>query len=70
MMSPVHEGPTGIEILLVEDSPTQAARLRYLMESRGFSTRVAGNGRQALAALRERRASLVLSDVVMPEMDG
>jgi signal transduction histidine kinase len=62
--------PSGIEILLVEDSPTQAARLRYLIESRGFATRVAGNGRQALAALRERPAGLVLSDVVMPEMDG
>ncbi|WP_280156195.1 hybrid sensor histidine kinase/response regulator [Piscinibacter sp. XHJ-5] len=64
------QASSGIEILLVEDSPTQAARLRHLMESRGFSTRVAGNGRQALAALHERGASLVLSDVVMPEMDG
>jgi len=60
----------GIEILLVEDSPTQAARLRYLMESKGYLTRVANNGRNALQALRQRKPQLVLSDVVMPEMDG
>jgi len=58
------------EILLVEDSPTQAARLRHLMERHGYRTRVAVNGMKALEALRERKPALVLSDVVMPEMDG
>ncbi len=59
-----------VEILLVEDSPTQAAKLKYLMESRGYATRVATNGRRALEAIRERKPRLVLSDVVMPEMGG
>lgn len=59
-----------IEILLVEDSPTQAARLKYLMESHGYRTRVAGNGRKALEAMKESKPRLVLSDVVMPEMGG
>jgi len=58
------------EIMLVEDSATQAARLRHLMERHGYATRVATNGRHALQALRERKPALVLSDVVMPEMDG
>ncbi len=58
------------DILLVEDSPTQAARLEHLLQSNGCRTRVAANGRQALQALRERKPALVLSDVVMPEMDG
>ncbi|HUG24032.1 hybrid sensor histidine kinase/response regulator [Piscinibacter sp.] len=70
MLSTTHAPGLGIEILLVEDSPTQAARLRYLMESKGYLTRVANNGRDALRELRERRPQLVLSDVVMPEMDG
>ncbi|HEX6707319.1 MAG TPA: hybrid sensor histidine kinase/response regulator [Albitalea sp.] len=69
MLSP-YEAQAGTEILLVEDSATQAARLRYLMESNGYRTRLAGNGRQALQAMRERKPGLVLSDVVMPEMDG
>ncbi|MES3020365.1 MAG: ATP-binding protein [Pseudomonadota bacterium] len=59
-----------IEILIVEDSPTQAERLRRLIGARAYHTRVAGNGRLALAAIRERRPHLVLSDIVMPEMNG
>lgn len=59
-----------VEILLVEDSPTQAAKLAHLLEGRGFTTRVATNGRKALEALRQHKPQLVVSDVVMPEMDG
>ncbi|HJV59405.1 MAG TPA: ATP-binding protein [Albitalea sp.] len=69
-----HDGPDAPphdrEILLVEDSPTQAARLQHLLEGQGYRTRVAPNGRVALAMVHERKPHLVLSDVVMPEMDG
>lgn len=59
-----------IEILIAEDSPTQAEQLCFLLEARGYRFTVATNGRQALARMAERPPSLVLSDVVMPEMDG
>ena len=62
--------PDEIEILIVEDSPTQAERLRRLIQSMRYRARVAGNGRLALAEIRERKPHLVLSDIVMPEMDG
>nr|WP_315395151.1 response regulator [uncultured Duganella sp.] len=62
--------PDEIEILIVEDSPTQAERLRRLIQSMRYNARVAGNGRLALEAIRERKPHLVLSDIVMPEMDG
>ncbi|KQW96641.1 histidine kinase [Massilia sp. Root418] len=62
--------PDEIEILIVEDSPTQAERLRRLIQSVRYKARVAGNGRLALEAIRERKPHLVLSDIVMPEMDG
>ncbi|MBZ2209256.1 hybrid sensor histidine kinase/response regulator [Massilia soli] len=58
------------EILIVEDSPTQAERLRRLIESRAYGVRVAANGRLALEAIRERKPHLVLSDIIMPEMNG
>ena len=58
------------EILVVEDSPTQAEKLRYLLEERGYEVAVAGNGREGLIAAGERRPALVVSDIVMPEMDG
>jgi two-component system sensor histidine kinase/response regulator len=60
----------GIDILIVEDSPTQAEKLRYLIEGKGYGVRVAIDGEQALAAITERKPNLVLSDVVMPGMDG
>ena len=62
--------PRGIDILLVEDSATQAARMRYVIEGKGYQIRIASNGRQALDMLAERKPDLVLSDVVMPEMNG
>ncbi len=59
-----------IEILLVEDSPTQAQRMQHLLSGKGYVIQVAGNGREALEALRGHTPNLVVSDVVMPEMDG
>jgi PAS domain S-box-containing protein len=60
----------GVEILIVEDSPTQAEQLKYLLEERGHSVNIATNGKQALDKLLEYRPALVISDIVMPEMDG
>lgn len=62
--------PDEVEILIVEDSPTQAERLRRLIQSMRYRARVAGNGRLALEAIRQTKPHLVLSDIVMPEMDG
>ncbi len=60
----------GIEILIAEDSLTQAEQLKHLLEARGYTVTVAGDGKQALAAARARKPALVISDIVMPEMDG
>ena len=62
--------PSQADILIVEDSATQAEKLRYLIGRKGYRARVAGNGRLALAAIRAQRPDLVLSDIVMPELDG
>ncbi|MDD0843536.1 EAL domain-containing protein [Pseudomonas sp. Gutcm_11s] len=58
------------EILVVEDSPTQAAELQYMLESVGCKVRVARNGREALEMVAVRKPTIVISDIVMPEMDG
>jgi PAS domain S-box-containing protein len=59
-----------IHILIVEDSPTQAEQLQYLLENAGYRVTVANNGKEALSRLKTEITDLVLSDIVMPEMDG
>ena len=59
-----------IEILIVEDSPTQAEQLRHYITAWGYKATVARNGKQALGEALKRKPDLVISDVVMPEMDG
>ena len=57
-------------VLVVEDSATQAAALAVLLENAGYDTVLARRGDRALELLEQERIDLVLSDVVMPEMDG
>lgn len=59
-----------IEILIAEDSPTQAEHLRQLLEEHKFTVSVAPNGKAALVQLALRQPALVISDVMMPELDG
>ncbi len=59
-----------VKILIVEDSPTQAQRLQHILEQQGYHVTHAANGRLALEAARSLRYTLIISDVVMPEMDG
>ncbi|HEX9615405.1 MAG TPA: response regulator [Bacteroidota bacterium] len=57
-------------ILIAEDSATQAEQLRQMLVSHGYNVSVAQNGKLALEAIRKERPTLVVSDVMMPEMDG
>lgn len=59
-----------IDILLVEDSLTQAQMLQNLLENDGFEVRVAENGRVAIELINSRKPDLILTDIVMPEMNG
>jgi two-component system sensor histidine kinase/response regulator len=59
-----------ITILIAEDSPTQAERLRHILEKQGYNVMAAVNGRQAVELARQQKPTLIISDVLMPEMDG
>jgi two-component system, cell cycle sensor histidine kinase and response regulator CckA len=59
-----------VDILIAEDSPTQAQRLRHLLEEHGYEVTVATTGAEALVSARHKKPALIVSDVVMPEMDG
>src|SRR5664279_2869654 len=58
------------DILVVEDSATQAARIKFLLESYNYKVEVSENGQKALEWLSKNTPSLVISDIVMPEMNG
>ncbi len=57
-------------ILVVEDSPTQAEKLRYLLEKNHYGVAVAANGNSALAMIEQEKPALIISDILMPGMDG
>ncbi|MHB0959478.1 MAG: response regulator [Pirellulaceae bacterium] len=59
-----------LRILLVEDNLVNQKLAVRLLEKRGHSVIVAGNGQQALAALEQESFDVILMDVQMPEMDG
>jgi len=65
--NPIQKSP---EILIVEDSLTQATQIRHLLESHNYKVSVAQNGKQAMDRLPKHKPSLVISDILMPEMNG
>lgn len=61
---------SSIEILVVEDSPTQALCLEGALEEANYQVSIARNGQEALDYLKDHRPTLIVSDIVMPGMDG
>jgi CheY-like chemotaxis protein len=61
---------SGFRILLTEDNVVNQRVAQRILEHAGHSVVVAGNGREALAALDKQIFDVVLMDVQMPEMDG
>ena len=64
------DADTAADILVVEDSPTQAKQLDIFLREQGFGVTVAANGRIGLAEARRLGPDLIISDINMPEMNG
>jgi putative nucleotidyltransferase with HDIG domain len=62
----VHKG----KILVVDDEEAIREVVSTMLEAQGFQCATAGNGKLAQAYLEQHTPDLVLSDMVMPEMDG
>ncbi|TBW57654.1 EAL domain-containing protein [Marinobacter halodurans] len=61
---------SGTDILVVEDSFTQALELQAFLEEHNCHVRLAGNGIEALDEVSNAQPDVVISDIVMPKMDG
>jgi len=57
-------------IMVVEDDLALLEGIRELLELSGYAVLTAANGRQALSVLESQRPDLIISDIMMPEMDG
>ncbi len=58
------------QILIAEDSVTQAEQLKYILEKYKYNVLVTKNGKEALGLILKHKPSLVISDIIMPEMNG
>jgi DNA-binding NtrC family response regulator len=58
------------KILIVEDDTITRRNLSVLLSDEGYDVDQAGDGVQALEIIAEQPFDLVLSDIVMPRMDG
>jgi CheY-like chemotaxis protein len=57
-------------ILLVDDELDVREVIKMALEAWGYGVWVAENGEEALSMVRMKRPNLVLSDVIMPKLDG
>lgn len=57
-------------VLVVDDEPDKANLLKVALEMEGYEVHIAANGREALAAIESFPPDLVVTDVMMPEING
>lgn len=57
-------------ILVVEDSPEQARMVSAIMQAAGYATEIASNGLEALQSIGKNRPDLVITDLIMPGLNG
>ncbi|WP_309396450.1 response regulator [Cerasicoccus maritimus] len=58
------------KVLVIEDVQTEILILTKILQSMGHTVMTAGDGESGLELAEREQPSLVLSDIVMPKMDG
>ena len=64
------QGVRPLRILVVDDQPVQCELVSHALQRDWHTVEVAHNGKQALALFDRREFDLVITDKVMPEMNG
>ncbi len=70
LVSGFHRGSDSFDVLIVDDQPEVRDVVKRTLETHGWTIREAANGTQALTAIEERVPTVMLLDLMMPEMDG
>jgi PleD family two-component response regulator len=61
---------TSLSVLVIEDNVDQRELLEILLQRDGYLVTTAENGMEALEKLAKKPAQIILSDIMMPKMDG
>ena len=59
-----------LTILIIEDQPVMRKNLAFILEMEGYEVLVAADGREGIALAKEHLPDLIISDIMMPEVDG
>jgi len=63
-------GHFNVDILIVDDTPSNVEVLTTVLTDQGYQVRSATNGKKALPEIQVKRPDLILLDIMMPEMNG
>jgi twitching motility two-component system response regulator PilH len=58
------------KVLICDDSPAELANLRGILTDAGWHSVTASNGADAIAKAKSEKPSVILLDIIMPDMDG
>jgi DNA-binding response OmpR family regulator len=58
------------KVLVVDDDPVIVRLLRVNFEMEGYEVATAGDGEEGLVAARAERPDVIVSDIMMPKLDG
>lgn len=59
-----------VNILIIDDSPTEVYKLTTILEKHNYAVQVAGSGEEGLKVAKASPPDLILMDVVMPGVNG
>jgi diguanylate cyclase (GGDEF)-like protein len=65
-----HEKSSPVRILIVDDEELMREFLHEVLRDEGYTIDLAGSGREALKKMSASEYDIVLTDIVMPELDG
>jgi len=57
-------------ILIIDDDSSVQTLFKQFLESKGYSVSLASNGREGLRQMHKCNPDLIITDIMMPEMDG
>jgi len=62
--------PVAVRVLIADDDPMITNVMQRLLQRQGIASKAVSNGREALQYLQANQVEVVITDILMPEMDG